>query len=187
MASTIPDFLTRYLPRMEFRDIHYVLVGVERFELSIPKARDFKSLAYTNSATRPFLTFCIYYTLKFPESQNFNVSHSKTSQPMDAQLSRVGFQIWVRAHHISHKFTNEFLEDRNPQITEGLSRPPTVATYTGTAEFICFVARVVAYSAPICACKVSRNYFSLNLTYILYTKFFKNSNFTHHTHASFLP
>lgn len=54
---------------------------------------------------------------------------------------------------------------------------------TGATEFL-----VPSYTPPCYMhARYSENYLSLNLTYILYTKFFQNSNFTHHTHASFLP
>lgn len=125
MASTIPDFLTRYLPRMEFIDIHYVLVGVERFELSIPKARDFKSLAYTNSATRPFLTFYIYYTSKFSESQNFNVSLWQNTQSTNALFVGI-LNVGSRAPYIPFRIHGSFLlRNEKPQITEDLFRIST--------------------------------------------------------------
>ena len=97
MVSTIPDFLTRHLPWMEFIDTHYVLVGNTRLELVRLPPRHFKCLVSTYYTNSPYLTFCIYYTLKFPESQNSNVSCGKTPNPQ--MPSSWGFWMLARAYH----------------------------------------------------------------------------------------
>lgn len=113
------------------------MVGVERFELSIPKARDFKSLAYTNSATRPFLTFCIYYTSKFPKSQNFNVSLWQNTQSTNALFVGI-LNAGSRAPYIPFRIHGSFLlRNGKLQITEGFSCPPTVAYPQALPSFLC--------------------------------------------------
>ena len=124
------------------------MVGVERFELSIPKARDFKSLAYTNSATRPFLTFCIYYTPKFSESQNSNVSLWQNTQSTNALFVGILNAGSRTIHSISYsrKFSLEEWKTTNYRRCISSSNG---CIFTGTAEFL------VPSHTPPCFMRIS--------------------------------
>ena len=65
MASTIPDFLTRYLPRMEFIDIHYVYGGCGGSRsLNPARATDFPTTLCFHSQYKLLQSgICLYHIL----------------------------------------------------------------------------------------------------------------------------
>lgn len=96
-----------------------------------------KSVLYTNSNTHPFLTFCIYYTPKFPESQNSNVSLWQNTQSTNAHFVGI-LNAGSRAPYIPFRIHGSFLlRNGKQQITEGVSRPPTVAYSQALPSFLC--------------------------------------------------
>ena len=84
---------------------------------------------------------------------------------------RGDFECWLARTIHSFSYLRKFsLEERKTTNYRRFFRSSTIALYTGTAEFYC----VVTLSAPLYACKVSRNYFSLSTLHIYYTlNFFK--------------